>query len=146
VTEQWFALSIRQPWIDLILKGLKSVEVRDWNVTRRGPILLHSSLTIDWTAVELFGYDRPWNLPRGKLVGHANISDSFEFTRELWLQTASRHLVIRPLGTGQYGAVLEKVLSFPSPVPCPGKLYFFPVPPNVAEKTARQLEAIGITS
>jgi hypothetical protein len=83
----WYALSIRQPWIDLILRGLKTIEVRDWNVARRGPILLHASQTIDWQAIDLFGYSDPWALPRGRIVGCATIEDAFECTHDSWLAT-----------------------------------------------------------
>lgn len=136
----WYALSIRQPWIDLILRGLKTIEVRDWNVTRRGPILLHASRTIDWQAIDLFGYSDPWLLPRGQIVGWAKIEDAFEFTRDSWLANASRHLVIRPLGPGNYGAILRNAQRFRTTPPSPGKLYFFPVSESVWEKISGELE------
>lgn len=135
----WYALSIRQPWIDLILRGEKTIEVRDWEVTRRGPILLHASRTIDWQAIKLFGYEDPWTLPRGKIVGRAKIVDGISFNYESWLSTASKHLVIRPLTSGNYGAVLDNVRRFKKGVSCPGKLYFFPVAPEVLRKLGDEL-------
>jgi hypothetical protein len=135
----WYALSIRQPWIDLILRGLKTIEVRDWEVTRRGPILLHASQAIDWQAIELFGYSDPWVLPRGRILGAARIVDGITFDRQSWLATASLHLVIRPLTFGNYGAVLDNVQRFRNGVACPGKLYFFPIPPKVREKLQGEL-------
>jgi hypothetical protein len=140
MNRDWFALSIRQPWIDLILKGLKKIEVRDWNVTRRGPILLHASQTVDWQAIDLFGYANPWALPRGRIVGCARIVDAFEFARATWLERASQHLVIRPLGAGNYGAVLEDVRPLKRTAACSGKLYFFPVPLAVWEKIEEEVE------
>jgi hypothetical protein len=140
--QEWLGLSIRQPWIDLILKGLKTIEVRNWNVKPIGPVLLHSSLTIDWQAIEMFGCSQPWSLPRGRLVGYAEITQSFEFTRESWRARADQHLVMRPLGEGQYGAVVEKVHSFPNPVVCPGKLYFFSIPNKILQKMQKQLLAV----
>src|SRR6266851_7880001 len=104
---EWVGLSIRQPWIDLILKGIKTIEVRDWKVARVGPILLHASLTIDWQAIELFGYSNPWDLPRGRLVGYAQIKETSGFTTESWHESAQQHLVIRPLKSGDYGTKLE---------------------------------------
>lgn len=139
MSAEWYALSIRQPWIDLILRGEKTIEVRDWEVTRRGPILLHASRTVDWQAIELFGYGDPWTLPRGQLVGRARISDGIAFNYESWLATASKHLVIRPLTSGNYGAVLDNVRRFKRGVPCPGKLYFFPIPAAVLEKLDDEL-------
>jgi activating signal cointegrator 1 len=37
------ALSIRHPWVDLILAGTKTIEIRTWATRYRGPILLHAS-------------------------------------------------------------------------------------------------------
>lgn len=36
-------LSIRQPWLELILAGRKTVEVRSWNTAFRGTLLLHAN-------------------------------------------------------------------------------------------------------
>lgn len=141
----WVALSIRQPWIDLILRGLKTIEVRSWEVKRRGPILLHASLTVDWKAIEIFGYIRPLGLPRGRLVGYAEIADTFEFSRESWLRNVERHLVVHPMIPPAYGSVLEGVRPFAKPVPCPGKLMFFPIPHRVVENARCELEKLNIT-
>jgi len=37
------ALSIRHPWVDLILAGTKTIEIRTWATRYRGPLLLHAS-------------------------------------------------------------------------------------------------------
>ena len=37
------ALSIRHPWVDLILAGSKTIEIRTWSTRYRGPLLLHAS-------------------------------------------------------------------------------------------------------
>jgi hypothetical protein len=137
----WVGLSIRQPWIDLILKGIKTIEVRDWKITRVGPILLHASMTIDWQAIELFGYSNPWSLPRGCLVGSAEIAETFSFTMESWQATAEKHLVIRPLKVGDYGSILKNVRPFQQLIACPGKLFFFPIPPKILERVREQLSA-----
>jgi hypothetical protein len=142
----WYALSIRQPWVDLILRKLKTIEVRDWEVSRRGPILLHASRTIDWQAIELFGYTNPWELPRGQVVGYARIVDAFAFNHESWLATASGHLVIRPLSFGNYGLVLDSVRRFRKGVACPGKLYFFPVPLGIQEKLKTELAELEVSA
>ena len=41
------ALSIRQPWADLILSGLKDVENRTWKTSYRGILAIHASKTFD---------------------------------------------------------------------------------------------------
>ena len=37
------ALSVRQPWASLIAFGAKTVEVRSWSTSHRGPLLIHAS-------------------------------------------------------------------------------------------------------
>ncbi len=144
-TQPLLALSIRQPWLDLILQGIKTIEVRQgWKIDRRGPILLHASLTLDWPAIEFFGYQRPKSLPRGGLVGYAELGETFEFTRSTWLTTAERHLVVRPLGQGIYGSKLENVKRFEHTVRCRGKLLLFPVPVNALAKARVELDKLNI--
>ena len=38
------ALSIRQPWAELIVRGVKDIENRTWRTHYRGPVLIHASL------------------------------------------------------------------------------------------------------
>ncbi|WP_084604451.1 ASCH domain-containing protein [Desulfonatronum thioautotrophicum] len=38
------ALSIRQPWVELILPGHKTIEVRSWPTRHRGPLWLHAGM------------------------------------------------------------------------------------------------------
>lgn len=38
-----YALSIKQPWATLILSGLKSIEIRRWRTSIRGPIFIHAA-------------------------------------------------------------------------------------------------------
>lgn len=35
-------LSIKPPWADLILDGIKDIENRTWKTSYRGPLLIHS--------------------------------------------------------------------------------------------------------
>lgn len=37
------ALSIRQPWATLILRGGKDIENRVWRTKQRGTVLIHAS-------------------------------------------------------------------------------------------------------
>ena len=36
-------ISIREPWASIILSGRKTIEVRSWKTTHRGPLALHCS-------------------------------------------------------------------------------------------------------
>lgn len=49
------AISIRQPWADFIVKGLKTIETRTWTTNYRGDLLICSSQSFDpvWNDVRL---------------------------------------------------------------------------------------------
>jgi len=41
------ALSLKQPYAELILQGKKKIELRTWNTKFRGEFYIHASLTAD---------------------------------------------------------------------------------------------------
>lgn len=41
------ALSLKQPWLQLIIEGTKTIETRTWSTRYRGPLLLCASLKDD---------------------------------------------------------------------------------------------------
>jgi len=139
------ALSIKQPWVDLIVHGLKAIEVREWRMMHRGATLIHASGTIDWKTVELLGYDAALKLPRGGLIGIAEILDVVEFSRSTWLELRPKHWVIHPpVREPIYGAVFGDVIPFRTRIPCRGRLMLFPVPPEVELRTRAELVALGL--
>jgi hypothetical protein len=138
-----FALSIRQPWVDLIMRGVKTIEVREWQVERRGPILIHSASALDWRSVELFGYQDALKLPRGGVVGYAEIVDVIPLTHDKWLEHLDAHLVVHQRRLPQFGAVLANVRDFGRVLRCSGKQFFFPVPPKVIKQSAKILASPG---
>jgi hypothetical protein len=84
------ALSIRQPWAWAILHAGKDIENRKWTTTFRGPLLIHAAKTLYDTSQER-DRTRAWvwrrfhvkvplddDLPRGGIVGKANVVDVVE--------------------------------------------------------------------
>lgn len=72
--KQTRALSIRQPWAELIMRGNKDEEYRSGPTRIRGRIAIYASLSKeDLPEAEHWGLD-PDNLPRGVIIG----------TVELW--------------------------------------------------------------
>ena len=126
------ALSIRQPWASLILLAGKNVENRSWPTYTRGPILIHAAKSMtkkEYTEAMDFAcsinharmmslmfcsgvlaFD---NLPRGGIIGSANLVDCVRRSRSPWF-------------VGPNGFVLrdQKPLPF---VPLKGQLGFFEV-------------------
>jgi hypothetical protein len=74
------ALGIRQPWAELILRGIKTIEVRSSHTRVRGPIYLYSSKKLaDIPAARRAIAEHEIDLaelPRGVLVGTIDIVDS----------------------------------------------------------------------
>ncbi|GAB4159415.1 MAG: hypothetical protein Tsb009_36700 [Planctomycetaceae bacterium] len=74
------ALSLRQPWAELILRGIKTIEVRSQNTTVRGTIYLYaaqktSPLPIAKTMAQRHALKLS-ELPTGVLVGTVDVIDS----------------------------------------------------------------------
>ena len=75
------ALGIRQPWAELILRGIKTIEIRSSQTRIRGPIYVYASKKLAKTphaekAIEKVGLNVE-ELPRGVLIGTVEIVDSF---------------------------------------------------------------------
>lgn len=74
------ALGVRQPWAELILRGIKTIEVRSQGTRVRGPIYLYSpkrpaEMAAARAAAEKFEVDFE-SLAYGRLVGVVEIVDS----------------------------------------------------------------------
>jgi len=135
--EPLVALSIRQPWIDMIVRGVKTIEIRNWMVKRRGLIALHAPRRIDFGAAYFYGYKQPWTLPRGKLIALAEITDVVELDNESWVDLVQRHRQPLPMVDGAYGVLLDNVKLLERPVDCRGKQMFFPLTGNILERVLR---------
>lgn len=75
------ALGLRQPWAELILRGIKTIEIRSSQTRIRGPIYIYASKKLATTphakqAAEKAGLNVD-ELPRGTLIGTVDIVDSF---------------------------------------------------------------------
>ena len=51
------ALSVRQPWANLICAGQKTVEVRSWQADYRGPLVICAGLSVDNQAAIAYDVD-----------------------------------------------------------------------------------------
>jgi hypothetical protein len=123
------ALSVRQPLAWLIVQGHKDIENRTWKTRYRGPFFVHAGAALAsdiegirrW-ARRRFAIEIPEDLPRGGIVGVANLDDCVERSRSPW-----------------FGGEIGFVLSRARPtrfVPMAGKLGFFGVPAGVARRAS----------
>ena len=109
------ALSIRQPWAYAILHLGKDVENRPWRTRYWGPILIHSSLTVEKDEARKLKLDAD-QLVTGAIVGSVEIIDCIDNSR-------SKFAI-----PGQWHWILKSPRYLKTPIPFKGKLGFIPVP------------------
>jgi predicted transcriptional regulator len=118
-----FSLSLRQPWADLVVDGVKTIETRTWNTRFRGRFLVHASLRPDREACERFGVE-PSAL--GAVIGEATLVSVKEYaTEKEWRDDENKHKAWIPLGNKKrYGFELTQAKRT-KPRPLKGSLGFF---------------------
>jgi predicted transcriptional regulator len=114
------ALSLKQPFAELVVSGKKTIELRKWNTKFRGEFLVHASKSVDKTAMARFGFT---DLPIGAIVGKAVLLDVKKYTDEFsHLSDKDKHLASFEWGT--YGFILENAERMPN-ISCKGSLGFW---------------------
>ena len=114
------ALSIRQPWAELILQGRKTIEVRTWATRHRGELWLHTGVRRDEKALNRFDLKAD-NLTFGALVGTCELYDCIEFSNETWHRWRNQHLNEGPLDGRRYAWLLRAPTRI-KPRPLKGQL------------------------
>lgn len=116
------ALSVRQPWAELILSGRKTIEIRSWVASYRGSIWLHAPKTVSDDAAHLFGFTE---LATGCYVGSVLICAIVSLDRERWESWKQKHLDSGPYRPGHFAWVLASANRLSSLIPGPGKRGLF---------------------
>jgi predicted transcriptional regulator len=114
------ALSIKQPFAELILQGKKKIELRKWNTKFRGEFLIHAPKSSDKSAMEKFGFSE---LPTGCIIGKVSLVDVKKYTSEQEHQK-DKELHLASSSWGYYGFVLENPARLEK-IPANGKLGFW---------------------
>lgn len=113
------ALSIRQPWVSLIMSGKKTIEVRTWSTDYRGILAVHAAARSEHPrALELADVDGA----RGAYVGVVQLVDVRPWEPEDFLNSGSVD------GMGSFAWVLRRPRLFNVSIPGAGRLGLF-VPP-----------------
>ncbi len=123
------ALSLKQPFAELILQGRKKIELRKWNTKFRGEFLVHASKRPDEEAMKEFGFSE---LPLGCIVGKTKLIDvkkynnkeEHDLDKDLHLASSER---------GLYGFVLENPERL-KPINVNGKLGFWDFDDSLQDK------------
>ena len=127
------ALSIRHPWVDLILSGAKTIEIRTWATRHRGPLLLHASSgygIAEREAGRRHGQAPPAPEQLGAVVGIAELVDCRPAGADDWPRAA-----LPPLEGRLWAWVLADARPL-GPVPCPGRRNLFEVDLEVVAAAA----------
>lgn len=120
------ALSIRQPWAELILQGRKTIELRTWHTHYRGRIVIHAGQQCKEEHCRAYGLD-PQKLVRGALVGTVEIVDIIAFDEESYNAHAAEHLRLGGWPGDLVGWRLANPLRFETPIPMSGRQGLFDV-------------------
>jgi hypothetical protein len=137
------ALTICQPYAELILRGLKRVENRTWSIDYRGAILIHAGQSKKFFTADNYGIGLA-EMDFGAVVGVAQVRGCIAFhpgkrldplVLEAW-PWLDGHVHCE----GPYCWILEDVFRFQSPVPFRGFQGIFHVPNDLV--AAGLLEAM----
>ena len=117
------ALSLKQPYAELVVSGKKTIEIRKWNTKFRGEFLVHASMNEDKAASKRLGLE---NLPKGMIIGKATLVKVKKYeTKEEFEKDAKKHLAT--IDYGRHGFILKNAKRT-KPVKAKGKLNFWEYP------------------
>ena len=114
------ALSVKQPFAELIVSGRKKVELRKWNTKFRGKFLVHASKKPDGKAMKKFGFK---DLPLGEIIGEAELAEVKHYPNDEELGK-DKALHLANSDWGFYGFVLKNPKRT-KPAPAKGRLGFW---------------------
>ncbi|MFO1004407.1 MAG: ASCH domain-containing protein [Planctomycetaceae bacterium] len=123
------AFGIQQPWAELILSGIKTIEIRTLTVLPGGPFYLYASKQVSKSAYAIEAAMRAGleleNLPRGVLIGTCYVQECRPATPEDVTAACVPEEVLR----GKQAWILGSVSRLESPQPIlnpPFGMWFYP--------------------
>jgi hypothetical protein len=109
------AITICQPWAELIACGKKRVENRRWRTRYRGPIAIHAGLSRRWFGTTTyFTAEQCEDLPRGVIVAVAELVDCIRIDELSRGRFADPEL--QEYAYGPHCWILERVRRLDSPI------------------------------
>lgn len=122
------AISLWQPWAELIMRNLKRWETRSWAISHRGPIAIHAAkrkfrsddMSREARQQMLLDEVDPFDLQYGCVLGFAEVTDCFaagDIRRELDTRELLYGNYDDPL---RYAWRLKGIVRLPQPIPLAG--------------------------
>lgn len=132
------ALTVSQPFADLIAEGEKYVENRSWPTSHRGPLLIHAGRGTQYlTKADLDGYATGCLVARANLVACPAIDELRANPGRLYGRRTAREILEHEHTEGPYCWVLEDVEAL-EPIAARGQPGLWdwrqPAPEPIAEK------------
>lgn len=135
------ALTVWQPWAQLLAKGYKHIETRSWKTNYRGEILIHAAqksfhecwfryvdddvktlISRYMELPETFNCEKYF--PRGCIVGKANLVECRRMD-DIWIHKLKNYLpeeyAFGDYKAGRYAWILENQASFETPIVTSGR-------------------------
>jgi len=105
------ALSLTQPYAEIIRVGIKKIETRSWKTNYRGRIYIHATSGKPVKDPALMDLVKEKDLDYGKIICSANLVDCVEMTPEFIEEVKKNHdeYVAGIYEVGRYGWILEDV-------------------------------------
>ena len=125
--EEWPALSVQQPWAELLVSGRKSIELRSWTTDYRGRLWLHAASKSRPELERHFGLEGPF---KGGFVGSIQLSAVVPMTSDRWVQWRSNHLDEGQYQHGMLAWIMENPHRLLAPVRGRGHLRLFEPSPE----------------
>jgi len=130
------ALTIRQPWAELILRRRKPYELRGWSTKYRGPLIIHSAARVD--SAEALQLDlNPDELVSGAFVGIAVLADVRKYTKADHRILKRNRAETWGWSPGLFSWVLTNVRRLSPPVKAKGQLGLIKVSAPMLRRIAR---------
>lgn len=137
------ALSLRHPYAELIVQGLKTIELRSWNTKHRGKFYVHASkFKPSFGDCATFGFI-PKNLEYGALIGEVELIDVKDYNKledGEWDNDVQKHLAGKDYRFSTKGFILKNATKFEHPIPYKGQLNFFEIPNDVVEQLSKNVK------
>lgn len=145
------AISILQPWAQLVVTGEKKIETRSWKTGHRGWLAIHVSQRFRDSQRELasqepfrgalgrHGFKSASALPRGVIVGLVKLTDCVP-TEQL-TDVGSSELAFGIFTPGHWAWLLDEPRPLEIPVSFPGSLGIFDIPDALFDASLQRLSA-----
>ena len=117
-------ITIKQPWATLIVEGYKRFEFRSWKTNYRVDILIHAGKGIDKEAMERLKKYLPDEIPLGKIIGKATLTDCVPMSKDFadMLAKENNDIYTTHSFSRNYGFKLENVEKLDNPIEIRGQL------------------------